>query len=315
MFLLKRHASAGHAAQLILDLFLTLAVAAPHRTDESGLRVCDLFEFFLRGSCVGHVLHAFLRSLEHVVLDLFQNFLHLRSDSFKRRDDLLAGISADDHTLSLLDILRADLEAHRNSSHFLVRELPAGALVRIIQSRADPGSAQGILQFAGLIENAFLLLLDRDDHRLDRRHSRRQFQSAVISVYHDDRADHTGRHPPGSLVAVFRFIVLTYILDLKRTCEPVSEVMAGSALQGFAVMHQRFDRIGCDGACKLLFIRLFAADDRDREEFFRKIRIHIQHLDRSLFGFLSSCMNGVSFLPQEFSGAQERSCRFLPAQD
>ena len=51
-----------------------------------------------------------------------------------------------------------------------------------------------------LAADTFLLLLDRNDHNLGRCDSRRQFQTAIITMYHDDSADHTGCHTPGSLV-------------------------------------------------------------------------------------------------------------------
>ena len=37
---------------------------------------------------------------------------------------------------------------------------------------------------------------------------RRKYKTAVVTVYHDDRTDHTGRHTPGSLMYILKCIVL-----------------------------------------------------------------------------------------------------------
>ena len=48
---------------------------------------------------------------------------------------------------------------------------------------------------------------------LSRSDSRRQDQTAVVAVYHDDRTDHTGCHTPGGLVYIFQCVVFICILD------------------------------------------------------------------------------------------------------
>ena len=52
-------------------------------------------------------------------------------------------------------------------------------------------------------DEPFLLLLNRYNHYLDRSNSGRQHQTVVIAVYHNNRADNSGRHSPGSLMNVF----------------------------------------------------------------------------------------------------------------
>ena len=103
---MERHAAAGGCGQL-LDLVLAGLVAAPHRLDEARLRLHGLRELFHVVGLIGVGVSVGLCSLVHILLDGLQ----------KRRDggrkvcdgagDLLAGISADQDTLSGLDILRA----------------------------------------------------------------------------------------------------------------------------------------------------------------------------------------------------------------
>ena len=85
---------------------------------------------------------------------------------------------------------------------------------------------------------------------------RRKNQTAVVTVYHDDRTDHTGRHTPGSLMYILQCVVLICKLDAKCLCKAVAEVVAGTGLQCLAVMHQGLDGIGCLCTCKFLLVGL-----------------------------------------------------------
>ena len=102
-------------------------------------------------------------------------------------------------------------------------------------------------------------------------------------------------------MAVFQRVVLPYIPDLKCPGEPISKVMARTALQRLPVMHERLDRIGCNRSGELFLLCLLSADNRNRKKFLREVRIYIQHLLRALLRLLSGCMNRMAFLPQELS--------------
>ena len=80
-------------------------------------------------------------------------------------------------------------------------------------------------------------------------------------------------------------------------------------------MHQGLNSISSLSTCKFLFICLLAFDNRNCENFLTEICIDIQHLDGTLFSFLSCCMCCMSFLPQKLSGTKERTCCFLPADN
>ena len=79
--------------------------------------------------------------------------------------------------------------------------------------------------------------------------------------------------------------------------------MAGAGLEGFPVMHQRLYRISgfCPG--KFLLVCLLSADDRDGQDFFAKICIEVQHLQRPLLCIFSGGMGSMAFLPEELCGA------------
>ena len=88
--------------------------------------------------------------------------------------------------------------------------------------------------------------------------------------------------------------------------------MAGTGLQCLAIMHQRFYRIGCNCTCEFLLLGLLSLDRGDSQNLLQELRIYIQHLQSSLLRFFCSSMCGMSFLPQELSGTQERSGLLLP---
>ena len=204
-------------------------------------------------------------------------------------------IAADQNCLVVLDISRSDLHTYRNSAHLRLTELPARALVGIIHFYAEVG--KNVFQCKCLVQNALFLLLDRHDHNLGRSDSRRQHQTVVIAVYHDDRTDHTGGHTPGGLMNILQGVVLCCILDAKCLCKAVTKIMAGSGLQCFSVMHQGLDGVGSLCACKFLFISLLTADYRNSQHLLTEICIEIQHLDGSLLCLLRSGVGGMSLLP------------------
>ena len=139
-------------------------------------------------------VHECLRAGVHIILHLLQHlpcYLRQLSESY---NSLLTGVAAYQNALTGLDILRSDLNTQRDSAHLLLAELPARALVGIIYLYLEACLLQLAAQLLGLLQNAFLVLGDRDDHDLRGRDAGRQYQAAVVAVYHDDCADDTSGH-------------------------------------------------------------------------------------------------------------------------
>ena len=116
-------------------------------------------------------------------------------------------------------------------------------------------------------------------------------------MHHDDGADDTSRKTPGCLVHIFQCIVFICECHVECTCESIAEVVAGSALQRFSVMHQCFDRISFFRACKFFFVGLAALDHRECQIFLAEIRIGVQHQDRTFLCFFCRCVYRMTFLP------------------
>ena len=198
MLLFKRHTTAGNR-KLFLDLVFTFLTSAPHSLYESGLFVEDLLKFFHVVSHIGMAVTVCSCSLQHILLHGLENLCSLGLQIFQCYLDLLSGVTAADHALAGLDIFRADLHTDRVTSHLSLCELEAGSLVAVIYFYAEALS-QAVSQFISLVQNAFLFLHNRYDADLDRSHTGRNYQTFVVTVYHDQCTDQTGRHTPGSLI-------------------------------------------------------------------------------------------------------------------
>ena len=81
-----------------------------------------------------------LRALEHLLLDHIEQLCGLLRNVVNLNLILFARVAAHQDALAALDVLRADLYAHRESAHLLVRKFVARAAVRVIHLRADAGS-------------------------------------------------------------------------------------------------------------------------------------------------------------------------------
>ena len=141
-------------------------------------------------------------SLQHFLLHGLQDLGCLGLQILQSYLGLLSGITAADHTLACLDILRPDLHTNRITSHLSLCELEAGGLVTVIYLDTEI-LRQAVSQLIRLVENAFLFLHNGHNADLDRCYTGRNHQTFVITVYHDQCADQTGGHTPGGLMYIF----------------------------------------------------------------------------------------------------------------
>ena len=102
----------------------------------------------------------------------------------------------------------------------------------------------------------FRLAEDRDDHHLSRREPRRDDDSAIVAMRHDERPNHARRQAPAGRIHVLpisRF-------RLKRHVESFSKILpqmvGGAGLQRFPVAHHGLDRVGVMRAREFLRLRL-----------------------------------------------------------
>ena len=311
MFLLERHAAAGKPC-FGLHGFLTGQVTAPHGFDKAGLFGHDLFHFVHGGGAPGAVFAVLQSAVIQILGQSFHCGGNCGGQIFKLHKLLFAGIAADQHALAVLDIAGADFQANRHALHFPLGKLPAGLLVGIVQLHAgiltDFGS-----QFAAFVQYAGFVGGNGNDDHLHRGNGRGQDQTVVIAVGHDDSADQTSRSAPAGLEGVLQGVVAAGKCNVIGAAELIAKIVAGAALQGFAVLHHGFDGIGSLSTGKLFLIGLAAFQHGDAQIMLGKVGIAVQLLLGLSLGLLGSLVDGVAFLPPELTGAQERASGFFPA--
>ena len=99
-------------------------------------------------------------------------------------------------------------------------------------------------QLIGGLDNSgacFFFWRDRDDHNVCRRDARRQNQTIIIGVRHDQRADHARGHAPARRPAEFLFAVARLKLNPAGAREILAKEMRRAGLHRFAVLHHRLD--------------------------------------------------------------------------
>ena len=101
-------------------------------------------------------------------------------------------------------------------------------------------------------------------------------------------------------------------LNTERFGKAVAEIVAGTALQRFAVVHHRFDGVGGFGTGEFFFIGFAALDHRDRQRLLTEISIYIQHPLGFFHRVLGGFVHGVTFLPVKLHRAQEGAGGFFP---
>ena len=314
MLLLKRHAAAGHTG-LLLDLLLAGAVAAPHGLDKADMLLENLLHLVQASRGIGVLLAVLERLLIQRLLNVLQQRRDGRNQIFELDHSLFAGIAANQHALTLLDVTRTDLQAQRHTLHLVFRKLPAGAVVGQIDLCADARRLDRIKQLLRLFGHARLVACHRDDNQLDGRNARRQDKALVVAVGHDDRADQTGGNAPRGLLHILQGVVLIRILHIKCLGKAVAEVMARAGLQRLAVMHHGFDGVGLFRTRKALLFGLFALEHRDSQIFLAELRIDVQHAQGFLHRLLGGGVHGVTLLPPELAGTQEGTGSLFPAHN
>ena len=142
-------------------------------------------------------------------------------------------------------------------------------------------------------------LRDRYDDNLDRREFRRQYESVVVGVGHDEGTDESGRDTPRGSPYVLGLIILIQIGDLEGLGEVLSEEVGGTALQSLTILHHGLDGVGVEGTGETLGLTLHTLNHRYCHPLFSKLGIDLQHLLCFLFGFLTGGVSGVALLPEE----------------
>ena len=159
------------------------------------------------------------------------------------------------------------------------------------------------------------MLRDGEDDDLNGGDLRGQHKTVVVAVRHDDRADHARRGAPGRLERILHLVVAPGERDVIGTGELVAEVVGRCALQRLVVLHHALAGVGGFRTGELFLLGLAAGDNGDGEDVLKEIGVALELLRGLGLGLLGGFVDGVTLLPPELAAAQERTGRFLPADD
>ena len=253
------------------------------------------------------------------MLDFVHQRCHAVDQPLLRYDLLFERVAAHQFDRAVFQIARAERQPHRHAFEFVFGELEART---DIIARVDLDAQSACAEFGGdRVElgddrlHLLLALVDRDEHRLDRRERRRQHQPVVVRMGHDERSHQAGRDAPRRGPHVFELALLVGELHVERLGEILPQKVRRTALQRLAVLHQRLDRERVLGACEPFVGRLVAHDHGQGHVSLGELLVDVYHLRGLGDRLLARLVGGVPLLPQEFGRAEEQARAHLPAHD
>ena len=272
-------------------------------------------------------LESLIRAVVKTVVDVVQSLRDSLSQVGKSKELLLAVVALDSHTVALLNVLGADLDAQRRTLELSISELEARRVVlAVIASDADVGLAEiGLDALAGVVDliadliGGVLRETNSDDNDLGLGDARGQHKTLVVGVDHDHDTNGPGGVAPRVLPA--KQLLLVALGVLNRDVEHLAEVLAQAVRRGtldtaaragdVALTAERVERTG-----KLLGLRLHTLNGGHGKQIRVDVVVVLGDLVDLLLGALAREVGGVALLPQELTRAKEGLRVFeLPAHD
>ena len=301
-----------------LDALLGLLGAVPMAEEEAVLLDLDL-EVVPGVDLAGHAGAEVGGFLEEVLLYLLHEVVDVVGDAFDGHSDLLERVAAADLAGSVLQVTGADGQAHGDAFELVLVELPAGLVLGSVvilhhQAFGFEGADDGgdmLVELALL----FVALADGDDGHVDGGQVRREDESVVVGVGHDEGAHEAGADAPRGGPYVFELVLLVEELHLEGLGEVLAQEVAGACLQSLAVLHHSLNAEGVEGAGEALVGALVTLEHGYGHVFLHKLGVDLEHAACLLLGLLAGGVGGVAFLPEKLSGAEEHAGAHLPTHD
>ena len=142
---------------------------------------------------------------------------------------------------------------------------------------------------------------------------RRQYQTVIIGMRHNQRTDQTCGNSPRSSPSIVTLTVLVDESNVESLTEVLPQEMGSSSLQGFSILHHRLDCISIQSAGETLALRLHAFYYWHCHIILGEVRVNLLHLLSFYLRFLTGSVSGMAFLPQELSRTKEQASTHLPA--
>ena len=168
--------------------------------NETTLLVQYAAELVPRIDARNHRIAEVQRLLEDTLLDLVQQRYDVLNDTLLRHCALFERIAASDLDRAVCDIAATHCQTHRHALQLILGKLEARThVVAVVDLDAHALSLQSLgnrTQLLDYVLQLLLALVDRHHNNLNRSQFRRQHQTVIIRVSHNQRTHQTGRNAP-----------------------------------------------------------------------------------------------------------------------
>jgi len=156
---------------------------------------------------------------------------------------------------------------------------------------------------------------DGEDDDLRGRELGRKDEAVVVAMGHDDATDKTRGDAPRGGPGEFLLAGLVEEFNARSLGEILAEEVGSAGLQCLAILHHGFDAISIDGARETFAGGFFALDDGHGKMVLGEVGIDAEHLAGFFHRFGLGGVGGVTLLPEELGGAEEKTRAHFPADD
>ena len=160
----KGNATGFYAAGGILKLILTFGLATPHCLNVAFFVSGGIKEFLIGASLIGAVGSVFECAVVELLVNLLQSLFNLFLEVVKGNKGLFTGYAANKHAGVVFDVTGANFKAERNALHLILRILPTGGVVAVVELYAQ-GLGELCLNFGSLFKHALLVLSNWNDNK------------------------------------------------------------------------------------------------------------------------------------------------------
>src|SRR5215475_351218 len=131
---------------------------------------------------------------------------------------------------------------------------------------------------------------------------------------HNQATDKTRAYAPTGLPDIIELTIFCLKLNIESFTEIRPQVVTGACLKRQPILHHCLDRIGFQGARKLLSLSFYSFNYGHSHYVFRDLGVEIENTKRLFNRFVVRRMRSVSFLPKELRCAKEHPRAKLPSK-
>ena len=283
-----------HEAGFVIEHPLELVVAI----DTGGMGDAELLSLFI-----------------HIMLNIGQQLVHAGYDIGQGKAHFGFGVAAGYFHCAVVEVARTNGQAHGHALHLPLGKLEAGTLsiAGIHFHRNAAGNQAHLDGFDALKQRIKLAgFIDRHDDHLNRGQLGRQHKALVVRMSHHEGPHQASTHAPTGTPHVLAHAFFISKLHVERLSEVLAQKMAGTGLQGLAILHQRLNAVRVLGPGKPFIGGFYAFHHGQGHVLLGKLGVHVEYLASFGHGFFGGSVGGVALLPQKLGGAQKQAGTHFP---